>query len=992
MAAEVGNLFNCSLYGVHLHIRRGFHYISSSRRRGKWETMALIKRKPLHNLAETVHSLLGQKSHLTSSWVKSVCHIIINLPSEEQSIDLRTTDLDTVRDELAVLTARINELNRQRKQLLNEFLDLKGNIRVLCRIRPIEMGENFGRFRPVVALDSSNVLLRFSDNKNKNYTFDKVFHHGSSQDEVFSEVEPVIKSALDGYNACIFAYGQTGTGKTFTMEGIPESPGVVPRAIEALFKQAMDSNHVHLFSFSMLEIYMGNLRDLLIPQPRKPMDPMPCLLIHTDPKGEIEIENLVAIRVSDLTQALKLYRLGCRFRSTALTNCNITSSRSHCLIRISITCSGTPERRRETNKIWFVDLGGSERLLKTKASGRRLEEGKAINLSLSSLGDVINALQLRKGHVPYRNSKLTQVLKDSLGRDSKTLMLVHVSPKEEDLCETVCSLNFATRARSIHLGNTDSTEQREKEVAMLNLQEMMNKIEVESQDVRMSIKQSTQELQNLRKTAACSTEQLDNSVDAYQLVNEVPQSNLETNRKNTGYISAPPLSQVPRFMRPTVCSRRKSGSDQLLSTDEKLRFPARRRRPFNSYAKSVNFPVKSIAGNNSEGSISRNSCSLPLTVNNSADVETNYSQDISEYDIKEFVSSDQVPSPKCLNEHKYHLFDGEGSEKGDKNNACSSKHLEVDKWLCQKNASAIRSHVHRNKRVLDIPTPEKKLMCKGHKETENFQDEKVNNYKFAAEQIVNHNKSEKHVHVDCSQMFMHEMIISKPPANMIVNDNMDTKCNSDFSLDGIFKETRKNIKDKLDDVLIEKHILSSIYSPDIWCSNLNSNQDDNGVDCLSTMQAVFGEAECSDSSLSNNSNWCQISNVDLASSILDSTQDSNISISRIEQKSGCQQLPTATGVDNSEKEDLEKLSQRSGEGTMPGQQKVRYQKALLMKIEIPEEPVKPQQRTKSQENDVHLGTCRLLQQKIQILWASALLGLGFHDLGFEQEFFLGLML
>ncbi|PRQ35821.1 putative minus-end-directed kinesin ATPase [Rosa chinensis] len=967
--------------------------------------MASRTRKPLHNLAETIHSLLGQKSHLTTSWVKSVCHIIINLPSEEQSTDLRTTNIDTVSasenpddelgnrtskitDELAILTARINELNRQRKQFLNEFLDLKGNIRVFCRIRPIEMGENFGRFRPVVALDSSNVLLRFSDNKNKSYSFDKVFHHGSSQDEVFSEVEPVIKSALDGYNACIFAYGQTGTGKTFTMEGIPEDPGMVPRAIEALFKQATDSNHVYLFSFSMLEIYMGNLRDLLISQPTKPMDPMPCLSIHTDPKGEIEIENLVAIRVSGLTQAIKLYRLGCRFRSTASTNCNITSSRSHCLIRISITCSGAPERRRETNKVWFVDLGGSERLLKTKASGRRLEEGKAINLSLSSLGDVINALQLRKGHVPYRNSKLTQVLKDSLGRDSKTLMLVHVSPKEEDLCETVCSLNFATRARTIHLGNTDSTEQREKEVAMMNLQEMMNKIEVERQDVRMRIKQSTQELQILRSTAACSTEQLDNSVDAYQLMNEVPQPNLERNRNNTAYISAPPLSQVPRFMRPTVCSRRKSGSDHLLTTEEKLEFPARRRRPFNHYAKSVNFPVKGISGNNSEGSISRNSCLVPLTVNKSADVETNYSQDLSECDIKEVVSPDQVTSSKCLNQHRYHVVHGEGSENGDKSNACSGKHLKVDKWLCQKNAPASRSHVYRNKRILAIPTPEKKLMCKGQKETEKFQDEKVNNYKLAVEQIVNHNKSGKHV--DVEEMFMQEVNISKPPANMNVNDNIDPKCHSDSLSDGIVKETMINVQHKLDDELTEKHMLSSIYPPDIWCCNFNSTQDDNGVNCLSTMQAVYGETECSDSSLSNSSNWCQISTIDLADSIWDARQDSNISISRIEQKSGCQRLPIVIGVDDSEKEDLEKLSQSSGEGTCL--QKVRSQRALLMKNVILEEPVKPQQLTRSQDNNVHLGICNLLQQKIQILWAGALLGLGFQNLGLEQEFFLGLML
>ncbi|EXB88913.1 Kinesin-like protein KIFC3 [Morus notabilis] len=432
-------------------------------------------RKSVHKLAETIHSLLGWKSHLTSNWAKSVCNIMKSVPSEESSIDFRPTNVATkkstekeddelrnaiskIEDELVTLTAYINQLNTQRKQVLNEFMDLRGNIRVFCRIRSIATGENFGRLRPIAAQDSSNVLLKLAENKSKTYSFDKIFHPGSSQDEVFAEIEPVIKSALDGYNACIFAYGQTGTGKSFTMEGTPHYPGVVPRAMEAIFKQAVDSNHVFIFSFSMLEIYLGKLKDLLVPQPTKAMDPMPpCLSIQTDPKGGVEIDNLLAIRVTDFNQALRLYRLGCRFRSTASTNSNLTSSRSHCMIRLSITCFDAPERRRETNKIWFIDLGGSERVLKTKASGRRLDEGKAINLSLSALGDVIHALQKKNFHVPYRNSKLTQVLRDSLGEDSKTLMLVHVSPKEEDLCETVCTLNFATRVRSIHLGNTDTT-------------------------------------------------------------------------------------------------------------------------------------------------------------------------------------------------------------------------------------------------------------------------------------------------------------------------------------------------------------------------------------------------------------------------------------------------------------------------------------------------------------------------------------------------------
>ncbi|KAJ6346539.1 hypothetical protein OIU76_003256 [Salix suchowensis] len=357
-------------------------------------------RKSVRNLAGSLHSLLGIKANLTSNWVKSVCDIIKTLPTEK-SVDVQPASSDIndddrsaiskIKDELTVLTNHINQLSIKRRQILNEFLDLKGNIRVFCRIRPITFGENSGHLRPVVASDSNKVVLKLMDSKSKSYTFDKVLHPDSSQ----------------------------GVSE----EGDGDTPGIVPRAMEALFKQAVDSDHAFLISFSMLEIYMGNLKDLLVPKPTKATDPMPpCLSIQTDPAGGVEIDNLVAIKVNDCNQALRLYRLGCRFRSTASTNSNLTSSRSHCMIRVAITCFNAPERRNETSKIW--------------------------------------------------NSKLTQVLKDSLGGDSKTIMLVHVSPKEEDLCETICSLNFATRVKGVHLGNEDTLEAKEKkEVAMANLQQ-----------------------------------------------------------------------------------------------------------------------------------------------------------------------------------------------------------------------------------------------------------------------------------------------------------------------------------------------------------------------------------------------------------------------------------------------------------------------------------------------------------------------------------------
>ncbi|KAI3688349.1 hypothetical protein L1987_82061 [Smallanthus sonchifolius] len=572
-------------------------------------------KKSFRSLSETIHSLLGFKNETNSTWANTVCDIIKSLPSTadyendyDDSAHGHDHDLDEViiskiHGELAILNEEVCRLNAQRRQVLNEFLQLKGNIRVFCRIRPTVNGEKFSHQRPVVPADSSGILVNFSEKKRKLYNFDMVLHPGSTQDEVFSEIEPVIKSALDGYNVCILAYGQTGTGKTFTMEGNPDCPGVVPRTIEALFKQAADSNHTYLFSFSMLEIYLGQLKDLLIPHARKANDPMPtCLSIQTDPNGGIVIDNLVAIQVSNLNHAISLYRLGSQLRSTASTNSNKISSRSHCMIRMSMTCSDATERRKITNKIWMVDLGGSERVLKTKALGRRFEEGKAINLSLSALGDVINALQRKNSHIPYRNSKLTQVLKDSLGEDSKTLMLIHVSPKEEDLCETVCSLNFALRLRNIHLGKTEPNEARVmREEAMTNLQHEMQEIENNRDRFMKEIKKLNQKLDSLTKTSADSTEKLDGLLS----------SSLKVPQDSDKITVTPQSSKIPRFMKPTICSTRKSGTGNQNLYKKDIR-PARRKQLPLSRAESVSFPLKNMTKSYLGSSISRASCLVGL--------------------------------------------------------------------------------------------------------------------------------------------------------------------------------------------------------------------------------------------------------------------------------------------------------------------------------------------------------------------------------------------
>lgn len=530
---------------------------------------------------------------------------------------------------------------------------------------------------------------------------------------------------------------------------------------------------------------------------------------------------------------------------------------------------------------------------------------------------------------------------------------------------------------------------------MIDLQQKIKLIEAERQEARTSIKKLTEELDKLTGTSPSFNKQL----DAYHLYkyNERPQPNLEISRNKTRNIAAAPLSQVPRFMRPTVCSRRKSGLAHLTS-EETVRVPAKRRRPMDHHANSVNFPLKGTSESNSECSISRNSCLVALKVKSSADCETEYSQDLSESDTKEVVLPGQEASPKPY----------------------------VDKWLLlNNNANVTRSHFHRNKWVPAIPTPEKKHICNGQKETDNLQDKKVHNYKFAMKQIINHNKLEKHACVEGSQRSVQEVVINKTPTNLKDYDSISSRCNY--------------IKDKLDGMPMEKHICNTIYPSDIWCSSSHLNEDDNGVHTSSTTQALLGETECSDSALSSDSNWCQISTANSAYSVLDSRKESSISVLRIELKSCCQQLCTAICAEDCGKEDWDTLFKRSAEGIRPGLGKMRCQRALFTENATPKEPTKPQQPIKSQEDDMNSGKkdtcvntnmlilfnlfyqyfhpaafffgyvlvygftslscsiffsgiCHHLKQKIQILWISTLLGLGLRNLGLEQEFFLGLML
>lgn len=466
----------------------------------------------------------------------------------EENIAKIEGELDTLKDYL-----RLSDIKR--KEALNKLLDLKGSIRVFCRLRPFHGNEKRACPGLIVAPHSDKVVVK-AGGKLKAYHFDKVFLPEDSQDDVFEELVPILRSALDGHNVCIFAYGQTGTGKTYTMEGRPDSPGVVPHTFKELFRQAaLDSSLTFTFTISMLEVYKGSLRDLLVCRPTRPTEPSAkCLSIQMDAPSGVEIENLHEVLVMDFKQAFQWYRIGKRARSTAWTNVNDASSRSHSLIRIIIRGSRGDDTYAITSKLWMVDLGGSERILKTRASGQTMEEAKAINLSLSALGDVISALQKKQPHIPYRNSKLTQILRDSLGNDSKVVMLLHISPKEDDLAETVCSLNFGTRVRGIQLGREMSTEDKEQRThVMADITLHMRHLEDECEQAIKHI-QTVEVL--LREKKKVLKSELSSENQMTQTSTSQEQHAIEIESADSCSILDRSIElNMPRFMSPTACSR-----------------------------------------------------------------------------------------------------------------------------------------------------------------------------------------------------------------------------------------------------------------------------------------------------------------------------------------------------------------------------------------------------------------------------------------------------
>ncbi|CAH8868565.1 unnamed protein product [Trichobilharzia szidati] len=320
------------------------------------------------------------------------------------------------------------------------------SVKVICRVRPLNEQEKANKSEVVVSFPGDgNTTVSIGG---KIFSFDHVVQPKASQLEVYEVVaKPIVVDVLNGYNGTIFAYGQTSSGKTFTMEGTlgdPDFEGVIPRIVRDIFNHInqMDENLEFHTKVSYFEIYMDKIRDLLDVSKTN-------LQVHEDKDRVPYVKGVTEKLVSTPEEVFKAIGEGKANRHVAVTNMNEHSSRSHSVLLINVRQKNLETQKKLRGKLYLVDLAGSEKVAKTGAEGTVLDEAKNTNKSLSALGKVINALVKGNPHVPYRDSKLTRILQESLGGNAKTTMVICCSPAGCNDTETKSTLMFGMRAKTI---------------------------------------------------------------------------------------------------------------------------------------------------------------------------------------------------------------------------------------------------------------------------------------------------------------------------------------------------------------------------------------------------------------------------------------------------------------------------------------------------------------------------------------------------------------
>lgn len=440
---------------------------------------------------DTIGNVLAENERLSELHlkdIKSISELKASLSEATTSRDTFASDLGISGNELIQLRVEVAKYRSElahadcdRRLMHHQIMELRGTIRVCCRMRPVLTDERDAVCYSVEYRENTSVTMSSAegretvtgnrvDSNRHEFTFDHVLGAEASQQSVFEEIDPLVQSALDGYSVCIFAYGQTGSGKTYTMEGEldpPERAGLIKRAVDRIFGSIplmSNKGWGYTITASFVEIYNENLRDLLVGGDGsiqnskleiKILDARTKKEARKNGVGQVAdvfVPNLTAVSVTSASEVKRLLQTANRNRTVAATKCNEFSSRSHSVFRLQLVGCNAVLKQTSQATINLVDLAGSERLDQSQAEGERMRETQCINKSLSCLRTVITSLQKKDSHVPFRDSKLTHLLQSSLGGNCKTLMIVNISPLQDHFSESLCSLRFAANVNKCFIG------------------------------------------------------------------------------------------------------------------------------------------------------------------------------------------------------------------------------------------------------------------------------------------------------------------------------------------------------------------------------------------------------------------------------------------------------------------------------------------------------------------------------------------------------------
>ncbi|KAI7852836.1 P-loop containing nucleoside triphosphate hydrolase protein [Circinella umbellata] len=431
-----------------------------------------------HVLAQTENLALQETVSRTSASFLELEAELTSLRSSHEMTDRKISEhdqyIEELKQEVQITNVDIKELEtrllggeKMRRKLHNTIQELKGNIRVFCRVRPPLESEKLrdGNLAQIQYYGEDGEKLELTETlsstlgkktiKSHPFSFDKVFAPETTQEECFEEISQLVQSALDGYNVCIFAINMT-----YTMQGpsgpvLSSSVGMIPRAVQQIYDVTQKLNErgwKYTMEGQFLEIYNETLHDLLGDTSNYGKIKHD---IRHEKHGKTIVTDMTTVILDSPAKVNMMLRKASHNRATGATNLNERSSRSHSVFMLRLTGINPTTKEHSSGVLNLIDLAGSERLALSGSTGDRLRETQAINKSLSCLGDVIHALANNKdgtGHVPFRNSKLTYLLQNSLGGNSKTLMFVNISPLSEHFNETICSLRFATKVNSCRIG------------------------------------------------------------------------------------------------------------------------------------------------------------------------------------------------------------------------------------------------------------------------------------------------------------------------------------------------------------------------------------------------------------------------------------------------------------------------------------------------------------------------------------------------------------